>query len=458
MRVALKIVKQRRKRLRSLIRAEGFVTIAEVCARLGVSEATARRDLAAVAARRQITRMRGAGVANRTFVLRRRGSVKGSRTVVPVEPDGNSQGSEWSSPVPLRTTLRDIAERTGFAKTTVSLSLRNSPKIPEATRRVVREAANELGYRPDPALARIAEHRWRAKASQPGSTVAFITTMQPVAEDSPDSQAIAGARNRAEELGYGFEHFRLERYSNAARLGSVLFHRGIRGVIVGHILQEGFCEEFPWDRFSAVGCNTGRLRPPVNVIVPDVAHAAIRAWRHALDRGYRRIGVALIDGNQPALEFDRMCAAFHCQSLLPPDVPRVPILQVQPGDEDGFLEWLRRHDPGAVVGSDSVFFSWMRKAGLRVPGDVGFISLASAPATKSEAKIDGIECSMEMMGRAAFEQLEILVRTNQIGVPSRPFAMMVESSWIPGDTLGESPARTAGLEKGNIGAIFAGPG
>ncbi len=45
--------------------------------------------------------------------------------------------------------LKDIADRTGFSVNTVSLALRDSPRIPEPTRQLIREAAAELNYLPN---------------------------------------------------------------------------------------------------------------------------------------------------------------------------------------------------------------------------------------------------------------------------------------------------------------------
>ena len=69
MRVPLHIVEARRERLRDLIRTDGFLPVAELAKRLGVSVVTARRDLATVAARGHITRTRGGALAdyNTTF-------------------------------------------------------------------------------------------------------------------------------------------------------------------------------------------------------------------------------------------------------------------------------------------------------------------------------------------------------------------------------------------------------
>jgi len=63
MRVPQHIVDLRREELRSLIRRDGFLPVNEICKRLGVSEATARRDLVAVEANGHITRTYGGALA-----------------------------------------------------------------------------------------------------------------------------------------------------------------------------------------------------------------------------------------------------------------------------------------------------------------------------------------------------------------------------------------------------------
>lgn len=63
MRVPQHIVDLRREELRSLIRRDGFLPVNEICKRLGVSEATARRDLVAVENDGHITRTYGGALA-----------------------------------------------------------------------------------------------------------------------------------------------------------------------------------------------------------------------------------------------------------------------------------------------------------------------------------------------------------------------------------------------------------
>jgi len=50
----------------------------------------------------------------------------------------------------LRTTIKDIAEETGFSITTISLVLNNKgDSIPKVTRDIIKKTAKEMGYRPN---------------------------------------------------------------------------------------------------------------------------------------------------------------------------------------------------------------------------------------------------------------------------------------------------------------------
>ena len=51
--------------------------------------------------------------------------------------------------------LNDIAKKVGVSKMTVSRALRDDPAVAEATRKKVQTAAKELGYVPNPKLARL---------------------------------------------------------------------------------------------------------------------------------------------------------------------------------------------------------------------------------------------------------------------------------------------------------------
>lgn len=335
----------------------------------------------------------------------------------------------------IRVTLDDIARRTGVSKATVSLALRHHPRIPETTRRRICKAADHLGYRPDPALARLAAHRWRSRVAPSGSTIAFVTTNHPTGDYVLDTGAIAGARAQAEAFGYSLEHFRFENYGGAAHLGAVIFNRGIRGVLLGQLMRSDFCGEFPWHHFSVVGCNVGFFRPPVHVVMPDHAHALVEAWHQASRRGYRRIGVVLFEEEHAVDEFDKTAAALYCQDKQAPGLARIPVLHTPPDGQAAFAAWLRRERPDAVLGFNDLIEWWLRANGYRVPADIGFASLMRMENDRAVPGIAGMDYDLHLIGRTALELLDIQLRTNQTGIPERRSVQMIESRWVEGNSL-----------------------
>lgn len=56
-------------------------------------------------------------------------------------------------------TMQDVATAAGVDRTTVSLALRNHPRISLATRKRVQQVADELGYRTHPLVSALMTYR-----------------------------------------------------------------------------------------------------------------------------------------------------------------------------------------------------------------------------------------------------------------------------------------------------------
>ncbi len=332
--------------------------------------------------------------------------------------------------------MQDIAHLAGVGKATVSLALRNHPKISAATRIRVQAAAEQLHYRPDPALARIAAHRWRSREHPSDLTVAFITMDHPWTRDEPLIEMRLGATAQAERLGYRVEHFRLDDFPGPEQLARVLFHRGIRGVIVGTIFREDFALRFPWKDFVGIGCHIGYYQPPLNVVLPDFNHAMVRAWREAVNAGYRRIGLAMLRELEAVDLFDKVSAALFCQERLNPELNPIPLQHFPLEDHSEFRAWMRQHEPDVVIGFNDVVHWWLREGKFRVPEKVAFISLdTQTNAELRQHVLSGMNPDYAFIGRTSVSQLDILLRTNQQGIPERPLIVHVPSIWVPGETL-----------------------
>jgi LacI family transcriptional regulator len=338
--------------------------------------------------------------------------------------------------------MLDVARAAGVGKTTVSLALRDHPKITLATRQRVKAVAEKLGYRPDPALAQIAAHRWRTREHPSDFVLAFITTPHPWAHNETVPELRVAAMEHGTRLGYHVEHFRQEDYPGPKPLARVLFHRGIRGVIVGQILDERFVQEFPWESFTSVGCHVGYVRPPVNVVIPDFHHGVARAWSEAVAAGYRRIGVALLQEMQAVDLFDKVSAALFCQSRQTPEVAQIPVRHFPMDDQQEFQKWLEEYQPDVVLGWNVTVCSWLARCGRQVPRDIAFVSLDNFPSTVfNDCQVTGLNPDYALIGHTAVEQLDLLLRANRSGIPTRPLTVHVPSEWIPGETLPAAAGR-----------------
>ena len=130
-------------------------------------------------------------------------------------------------------TLRSLAAEAGISPMTVSLALRNHPRIPVATRERIRKLAKQRGYTPDPQIAALMQHLRTRRPARLQSVIAALTTM-PGRRTNRYSEVIArSARERAAELGFGFDQILLGPYlDRAGSLNRVLRARGIDGVVM----------------------------------------------------------------------------------------------------------------------------------------------------------------------------------------------------------------------------------
>lgn len=335
-----------------------------------------------------------------------------------------------------RPTLRDVAQRAGVSKTTASLAMRDHTKIPLATRNKVKLAAAEIRYRPDPILSHLAAHRWKQGTQAHDPVIAYVSTRHPVSGVEPEPEIRRGAMAYGERLGYRVEHFAMEQYRGAEHLGRVLQYRGVRGVIIGKVFDPAFVRDFPWEHFSATAADVGYVRPPVNTIMPDFLRGVVDTWKRAFDGSYRRIGAAFL--KEPAA-FDRLdkdSAVLFCQSQFPCSPCPVPLQHFSTTtDRAPFRSWLRRHRPDVVLGFNDTVYWWLREEGCRMPEDLAFVSLITEPSGPGDRVIAGLEADWAAIGRLAVEQVDILLRTNQAGLPERPVVTEVPCIWHDGSTF-----------------------
>lgn len=339
-----------------------------------------------------------------------------------------------------------IAQVAGVHPATVSLSLRDKPVIPAATRRRIQGIAEKLGYRPDPALRALVAYQGRRASIPQANTIAYLTnwdTRWGWRSAPAHARFYAGARRKADELGYQLEHFWLsEPGITHAQLSGMLAQRGISGVLLAsHLPSCDRLTDFDWSRFSAVKIDYYPHVPALRHVTNNQRAVIRLAMRHVLAAGYQRIGFVLPRSWDAFVDFS-WSAGFLAEQARLRSSDRVPLL-LYDGDSGStvpsrvFADWYERHRPAVIVSYAPFVVETMYSLGLSIPADVGYVDIF---LMKTDGSVAGVYENCEQVGETAMELLSSELQQNVRGVPQYPSATLVEGTWVDGASLPAGPA------------------
>ena len=352
-----------------------------------------------------------------------------SRETMPPEPD------------PHRISLRDLAARLGVSHATVSLALKGSPRISAPVRERIIALAEEVGYRPDPMLSALASYR-RGKRSQPiTAEVAWINAWPDPAQLRKHREFDfywQGAFKAADKFGFRLEEFHLGAECGPRRLHQILSTRGIRGILLPPHQIEPDWQDFPWEHYSVVRFGRSLHHPACHIVTADQIANTILAVQQIHAKGYRRIGFVTLEG-----DFSRRGMQFELGFLggqrIIRDSEPIPVLvltRTNPATRrKAFTTWLETYRPDAIVTPDPAIRQLLQQSGKSVPGDFG---LAVTSVLDGGADC-GIDQHPEEIGRVGFLMLNSLISDRSTGIPAIFRQILVEGSWVDGQSL---PNRT----------------
>lgn len=338
-----------------------------------------------------------------------------------------------------RITIAEVARAAGVSRTAVSYALRDDPNIAPATRARIRKAADALGYRPDPVLARLMAHLHGGRGRRHAGKLAFLNVHGEAAywkNTSALDDFRRSAERRANELGYGTEEFWLhEPGRSPRRLAQMLEARGIRGLLVGSTGRHASTVDFPWAKFAAVTVGYSVETPALHRVVTHHYRNTRLALRKVLEVGYERIGFVAAAGAEAVMEDLHLAAFLAHQHGIRPGL-RVPPLLCDPADGASLRRWFTAHRPEVIL-STTLGRAMLAEAGAEVPGDVALVKLLLWDANEGSA---GVLPGYERLGATAVNLLAGQLQHDDRGVPADARIVQVEGRWRDGATL---PARAA---------------
>jgi LacI family transcriptional regulator len=341
-------------------------------------------------------------------------------------------------------TMDQIARKLNLDQSTVSLALRNSPRVSASTKERVRAAANQMGYKTNPFVAALMRmRRSRSKAPQV-PVVAWISCW-----DTPDRwMAVpsfkafhAGARERLQASGFRLEQFWLDyKTMTPSRLSSILWNRGISGLIIAPVPNDRSTLDLDWEKFSSVSIGPSLHSPELDNVQSATYDTITQAFARCSELGYSRVGLAL--NNDELNRFNkRFLASYLVNCPAVGNQRKLEIFTETLGSSSGvkaFKTWLRRNQPDVVVTLSrhcgQSCRQLIRAEGLKVPQDIGIVILS---CHARDDQFSGIYQFPELMGAQAAEILVRKVLMNEVGIPEHPLRLTLAGAWNPGTTLRE---------------------
>src|SRR5579862_2201329 len=305
-------------------------------------------------------------------------------------------------------TLQDIGRKLGLSTTTISLALRNHPRISEATKVRVRKMIDQMKYEPD-----------RVARALVMGTSNLIGVIVPNSSDPYYSEVFKGIEDAARALGY---HVLLSNGSYdmdgyALRVKEMTSLR-VDGIIAAPPFTkekpklEGFWRALQESRFPLILVNR-HLNPPLFHQVSADYSAGVRMTVEMLASiGHRR--VAYISGEPAVLPIRQRLAAFQRYArkyglLHEPSLVETGALSLSGGyDACSRLWMLNRKRPTAIVTfSDTVgvgALRFLREQNLDIPGQVSVASFDGTVMSEfTQPKLTTVSTPMYDVGKQAFE-------------------------------------------------------
>lgn len=334
-----------------------------------------------------------------------------------------------------RITLKDIAKETGVHFSTVSLALRDDPRLSEETRKKVQKAAKEMGYVPDPAMKALCAYRSTTLPHPVRSGLAYLT-------DMPSSNPFGAmvyryAKARAEKMGYNLIEFNLsDPGTRLKHFRSVWWNTGLKGVLVGPFEEPGVLLDGEWDRWVVVAYGYSVASPDFNRAVMHHFHNMLTHLSELRKRGYRRIGLHLpkqISSRTYGLQF---AAYLMDQRMNNPDGNQIDVLRTDDmTDFNCFEQWVEKEKLDAVIGHPEEY-RYLISQGVRIPEDLGFSFLSWKRFDPDMQETwAGFDYKAELLADASISFLVSLLHEQAYGILETPRLYMIPGTFHEGTTL-----------------------
>lgn len=315
--------------------------------------------------------------------------------------------------------LKHIAEAAGVSRTTVSLALRNHPRIPEATRKRIRQLADELGYVPNADVSKVMGMIRENKTHRDYPVLGLLTDMQePMSQQKDPGETWLGFQERALALGYRPEEFWVgDHRISPDRLQGILHARGIRGLVVSALREPAFLSGMDLSTLACACIGHAVHEPHLHRASSDKYTNTLLGCEKLWAQGCRRIGLAI-----PKVQEDRVENLFLSGYLVFQHLHhhagwKTPLVEEGPWNLPRIADWAVKQKLDGIIaaypGLDAL-----------LPG----VKVALVNVLRNDGT--GMRQCHDRIAAGAVDLVDAQLRRNEFGIPALPKTMLVVGSWV----------------------------
>lgn len=333
----------------------------------------------------------------------------------------------------LAVTMEAVARLAGVSRSTVSRALQNDARLTAATCERVRQAAEKLGYRPNPFVRTLMADLKRRRAPQSTSTLAFITAFGSrdgwMRHNPSFLQYFEGARERAAEQGFRLEAFWLkDPRLTEDRFNRMLITRNIRGLILPPLPRPLGGLTLAWEHFSSVAIGYTLLQPDLTRAVANFYQGMRLALQELIPMGFQRIGFVTDASADQRVQHAWLAAYLVYQQGLPA-ARRLPALISRDARGAALKTWLRDERPDAIIGAHNGIHTWLQQSGSARSAKPPFFSLNTG---RDPNDPPGVNQQSRLVGASAVDLLIGQLHRNEYDLPQQPTTTLIPGVWSKG--------------------------
>lgn len=326
----------------------------------------------------------------------------------------------------MRYSMRDIAKAAGVSAATVSLALKNHPRISDKTRIRIQKISRKFGYKPDPVVTKYMEHLRVERSNRAATKLAVLIpelTQEDVKDYHPIENNLKGIREQAYQAGFEIEIFYLKSLGVTwGRMCNILHARGITNVILAPFKSGVGKVEMNLKGLCVATTGYSIIHPNLNRACPDYLQMMDELLEHLCESGFERIGLIMTYG-EGGIGHKLFSSSFlyYQSKILKKNV--VPILPKNKINDENIKKWINKYHAQVIISSGEILNMIKNK----IQGIPNTIEYASLDLSEPPFDVTGMFHRHAEVGREAVKLVLTSMNFNQTGTPQHPKIVLVDS-------------------------------